>query len=111
VRSDRERLLDVIEAGGRIQQHLGSDRQRLDDNEVLQLAIVRLVEIIGEACRGLSTVVKERHPEVDWAGIAGMRNRLAHGYFDIDLDAVWNAASVEVPQFLEQVRTMLDEIP
>jgi uncharacterized protein with HEPN domain len=109
VRSDRERLLDVIEAGGRIQQHLGSDRQRLDDNEVLQLAIVRLVEIIGEACRGLSSSLKEGHPEVDWAGITGMRNRLAHGYFDINLDAVWDAASVEVPQLLDQVRRMLAE--
>lgn len=107
MRTDRDRLLDVIEAGERIRQHLGHDRRRLDSDEVLQLAIVRLVEIIGEACRGLSTVVKERHPEVDWAGIAGMRNRLAHGYFDINLDAVWDAASVEVPQLLDQVRRML----
>lgn len=111
MRTDRDRLLDVIEAGERIQQHLGDDRRRLDSDEVLQLAIVRLVEIIGEACRSLSSAVRDGHPDVDWAGITGMRNRLAHGYFDIDLDAVWNAASVEVPQLLEQVRTMLDEIP
>lgn len=109
MRSDHDRLLDVMEAGERVKQHLAGDRQRLDDDEVLQFAIVRLVEIIGEACRGLSTAVKERHPEVDWAGISGMRNRLAHGYFDINLDVVWSAACVEVPQLLEQVRPMLEE--
>ena len=63
---------------------------------VLQRAVVRSLEIIGEAAKQVPAAFRSDHPEIDWRSIAGMRDRLIHGYFGVDHDIVWNVASVEV---------------
>jgi uncharacterized protein with HEPN domain len=90
VRDDRERLADVLAAISRIRRYVQDDRTRLDTDELLQNAVLHWIEIIGEAARGVSDKVRDAHPEVPWRVITGMRNRVSHGYFDIDLDVVWN---------------------
>ena len=67
----------------------GQSRPELNDNEVLALALVRLLEIIGEAARYVPDEIKDANPEVPWREIASTRNRLIHGYFAVDLDIVW----------------------
>jgi uncharacterized protein with HEPN domain len=62
------------------------------------LSLVQLIEIIGEASNGISIETKESMPHVPWSDIIGMRNRLIHGYFDIDLLIVWKTAMEEVPE-------------
>jgi hypothetical protein len=64
---------------------------------------VHHLEIIGEACRGLSTELKGRHPEVPWSAIVGMRNILVHDYFGINLDEVWSAVERDLPTLHEQI--------
>jgi uncharacterized protein with HEPN domain len=93
VRDDRERLADVLAAIDRIRRHVQDDRTRFDTDELLQNAVLHWIEIIGEAARGVSDKVRAAYPEVPWRVITDMRNRVSHGYFDIDLDVVWNTVT------------------
>lgn len=61
-------------------------------------------DFIGEAASRLSDDVVQAHPEIPWRQIVAMRNRVVHGYFDVDLDVLWSAVSVDVPQLAERVR-------
>ena len=110
MRNDHERLSDLLEAAEKIADRVVRGRHRFDTDEDMQLALVRLIEIVGEACAHLSSDVQHRHPDVPWRAAAGMRNRVIHGYFDIDLDVVWAAAADEVPALASAARTALDEL-
>jgi uncharacterized protein with HEPN domain len=68
-----------------------ADKKRvdLDGDLMFQFAIVRALEIIGEAAARLADATRDDHPEIPWTNMIGMRNRLVHGYFDVDLDVVW----------------------
>jgi uncharacterized protein with HEPN domain len=74
---------------------------------LLQSWFLRHLQIIGEASRGLPEDVRARAPEVPWLSIIGMRNILVHGYFDIDTDIVWEAASRDVPAVKPAVERLL----
>jgi uncharacterized protein with HEPN domain len=88
----------------------GRQRQDLDTYELLSLALVRLIEVIGEAARSVSEQLRTQHPEVPWKAIIGTRDRLIHGYFDVDLDIVWEIVSADLPDLiprLEVIRSAL----
>lgn len=78
-------------------------RQDLDTDRQLNLSVVRLLEITGEAARGISTEFLRDHPDVAWKKMAGMRDRLVHGYFDINLDIVWETLKDDLPGLIEQL--------
>jgi uncharacterized protein with HEPN domain len=63
---------------------------------MLNLSLVRLLEIVGEAAHGLSQESRDAHPKTPWKKIAGMRDRLIHGYFDVNLDIVWQTVTQEL---------------
>jgi uncharacterized protein with HEPN domain len=88
----------------RIRRYVQDDRTRFDTDELLQSAVLLWIEIIGEAARGVSDKVRDAHPEVPWRVITDMRNRVTHGYFDIDLDVVWNTVTrpTETPGICHQ---------
>ncbi len=111
MRRDRERLLDVLEAIDRIHQHASPSREAFDASPLVQVWVVHHLEIIGEACRGLSASLRSRHPEVPWGAIIGMRNILIHDYFGLNLDEVWTAVERDVPRLREQVQAILGEEP
>jgi uncharacterized protein with HEPN domain len=75
----------------------GRARMNLDEDRVLSLALVRLLEIIGEAAAGVSAESRGKFPGVPWAEIVGLRNRLIHGYDSVDLDIVWNIVKGDLP--------------
>ena len=111
MRNDDERLADIQSAIDRIQRYVQHDRTRFDTDELLQNAVLHWVEIIGEAARGVSEKVRDAHPEVPWRVITDMRNGVTHGYFDIDLDVVWNTVTRDLPKLKEsvtQIRAELD---
>ena len=83
------------------------EREDLENDEMLSLAVVRLLEILGEASRNLPPDVRERNPHIPWAAIAGTRNRLIHGYFDVDLDIVLAIVAQDVPTLIPQLETLL----
>jgi uncharacterized protein with HEPN domain len=76
-------------------------RKDLNDNRMLVLSIVKSVEIIGEAASKITKESQEEYPEIPWANIVAMRNRLIHVYFDIDLDRVWDTVTDDLPLLID----------
>ena len=107
MRSDRDRLLDILEAIERIDSHKSKPRADFDSDELLQVWFVHYLQIIGEAASRISEEMQAQHPEVPWGQMIGMRHILVHGYFEVDLDIVWNAAQVNLVQLKEQVAAIL----
>jgi uncharacterized protein with HEPN domain len=110
LRSDRERLLDILDAIDRIEHQASRGRAAFDQNELAQTAIIRWIEIIGEAARGLSTDLRQVHPEVPWRQMVAMRNVVVHGYFDIDSELVWSVVKNDLPKLAKQIRAIVEEI-
>lgn len=79
-----------------------NDRKTID-------AVVRNFEIIGEASRFIPDEIKEKYENVDWKGIVGLRNRIAHEYFDISLSIVWHIVMKELPTLEDQMKEILDQ--
>ena len=69
-------------------------------------AVVRAIEVVGEAASKLSEEFRAAHPGIPWRAIVGMRNRLIHAYFDIDTQTVWETATQELPPILNQLREL-----
>jgi len=67
-------------------------------------AVIRNLEIIGEAARQMPKSVKEMHPEIPWLDIGDMRNVIAHQYFGVDLDIVWDIVRTQIPDLADQVK-------
>ena len=110
MRSDRERLFDILESVERIETQAARGRAAFTDDEVAQSAVVRWVEIIGEAARGLTEELRQTHPEVPWRQMVAMRNVLIHGYFDIDVELVWSVAENDLPKLAAQIRAIVEEM-
>jgi uncharacterized protein with HEPN domain len=71
----------------------GRQRSDLNTNRQLALAILKCIEIVGEASAAIGAETTSRYPEIPWRQIRGMRNRLVHGYYEIDLDVVWDTVA------------------
>lgn len=82
----------------------GKARKDLDANEMLALSLVRLLEIIGEAANAVSPAFRDRFPHIPWRKMAGLRNRLIHGYFDVNLDIVWDTILEDLPPLLKDLK-------
>ena len=101
---DETRLKHIREAALEAQEMVrDATREDLDTDRKLSLAVVRLLEIIGEAANGLSSEYKQSRPDLPWTGMIGMRNRLIHGYFELNLDIVWQTVQEELPYLQEKL--------
>jgi uncharacterized protein with HEPN domain len=85
----------------------GRKRGDLDGERMLLFALVRAVEIIGEAASRVTPETRSATPNIPWAAIVAMRNRLIHAYFDIDRNILWKAVTEEVPELLTLLRAIL----
>ena len=106
MRSDRALLLDILDAIAGIERYQ-TTRSVFDADERTQVWMVNRLQVIGEACRKLSDAFRERHPEIPWRAVVGMRHHLVHGYFDLDPDIVWTAIVDRVPLLKAQVESAL----
>lgn len=105
---DRIRILHMIEAADTVAQFVaGRSRDDLDRDQMLLFALVHAIEILGEAANKLSPEAQTAAPQVPWGAIVSMRNRLIHGYFDINTTIVWKTATVEVPTLVPLLRTLV----
>ena len=106
--NDMVRLHHILDAAHEAvafsQGHSGKD---LYSDRMLSLSLVRLLEIIGEAARGISPACRAADPEIAWQKMAGMRDRLVHGYFDINLDVVWETVTADLPPLVSQLENII----
>ena len=109
---DRIRLQHMLDAAREAEGFTrGRVRADLDGDRMLAFALVYALQTIGEAASQVSSETREALPDVPWPLIVGMRHRLVHGYFDVDLDRVWDTATMYVPHLspqLEQALTSKD---
>lgn len=101
-------LLDILTAARKVLLYSeGLSWERFRDEGILQDAILRNLQIIGEAAQRISEDVKDSHPELPWAPMAGMRNRLVHEYFRIDLERVWQTVQEDIPVLVELIEPLI----
>lgn len=105
---DQVRLLHMLDAVERALKHT-QDKSRgdLERDDLLCLALVRLIEIIGEAAKAVSPEVRETYPAIHWKQISGTRDRLIHGYFNVDLDVVWAIITNDLPVLEQELRKII----
>jgi uncharacterized protein with HEPN domain len=91
--------------------NLARDRVRsdLDSDRMLNLSLVRLLEIVGEAANRIPREVQQRAPQIPWSEIIGMRHRLIHGYDQVDFDVLWQIVVRDLPQLVSNVEKLLQE--
>jgi uncharacterized protein with HEPN domain len=109
-REDEVRLRHMLDAALEIQQYIqSSTREDLNHDRKLVHSLVRLLEIIGEAANQLSDEFRENTAEIPWPVIIGMRNRLIHAYFSINLDVVWSTSTEDIPLLITGLKGLLGE--
>jgi len=105
---DTVRLRHMLDAAKRAIDFMqGRAKSDLESDEQLSLAVVRLLEILGEAAKNVSEDLRKDYPDIPWRQIAGTRDRLIHGYFDVDLDIVWQIISTDLPVLAAQLEKAL----
>jgi len=85
----------------------GRTRKDLDTDRQLTHSLIRPIEIIGEAAANVTKEFRERHPQIEWANIVAMRNRLIHVYFDIDLNRVWDTVTDDLPPLIAELEKII----
>jgi uncharacterized protein with HEPN domain len=101
---DGVRIRHLIEAAEKaVGYAAGRTRASLNDDELLRLALTKLVEIVGEAAKQVSEPTRQAYPAVPWSAAARMRDRLVHHYFDINVDILWTTVTVDLPELLEVI--------
>ena len=85
----------------------GKQKTELQRNRVLELALIRLVEIVGEASAKVSSEAQTKYPMIPWPQVIGMRNRLIHGYDSVDLDILWDTIELDLPPLIAELGKIL----
>jgi len=98
-------MLDLAQkAAGKVE---GITRDDYDRDENLRLALVHLIQTLGEAARKVSPPFHQAHPEIPWAAIIGMRHRVVHDYLHVDFDIVWGVTAVDLPPLTGKLRALV----
>ena len=92
-----------------VQLAQGRSRADLDADRLFNLAMTRLLEIIGEAAGRVAQTTRDQHPQVPWQQIVGLRNRLIHGYDEVDFDILWVIVQNDLPPLISQLGSALNE--
>ena len=85
-------------------------REDLDHDRMLSLALVRLIEIMGEAANNISDPCQSKYSQIPWRQIIGMRNRIVHAYFDVDLDIIWQVITQDLGSLLIEVEKAIQDL-
>ncbi len=109
-RSDRLFLYDILECCDRVEEYVnGATEAGFRSSRMLQDALVRNIEVIGEAVKNPSAELKAEHPEIAWSQIARMRDKIAHHYFRINPDVVWETATGDVANLKPRLQVIYDQ--
>jgi len=109
--SDPARVWDMVHRGQRLARMIdGVSWEAYRQDEVLQVAVERCIEVIGEAARHLSDDFKSQHPDIPWRDIVQQRNVIAHGYFFLEHERLWDVASDKVPTLIRHLETIVEPL-
>ncbi len=109
-RDDNVYLQHIHDAAAKIGQYIqGIDEDKFLQNSLVQDGVIRQLEIIGEAIKNLSSELRNRHPHISWRDFAGMRDKLIHQYFGVDLQIVWTTATDDIPEIKEKINKILEK--
>ncbi len=107
-KDDEIRLRHMLDAAREARSFAqGQSRKDLDLSRMLVLALVKDIEIVGEAATRISEDVQRSHPEIPWTDIIGMRHRLIHAYFEINLDILWETVVTDLPPLIASLEKVL----
>ncbi|MFH1829497.1 MAG: DUF86 domain-containing protein [Pseudomonadota bacterium] len=108
---DRVYLQHIHDAAQKIKDYTSVGRDAFMRESFWQDAVIRQLEIIGEAAKRLSEDVRRKHQNIPWRRIAGLRDILIHDYMGVDLDAVWEISQKNIPEFDQEIRHILNTLP
>ncbi len=114
-RDDSVYLQHVLDAISKIELYLqGVEESGFQQQSMVQDAVIRQLEIIGEAIKNLTSDLRDQYPQVPWKGWVGMRDKLSHQYFGVDLQKVWDTATLDLanlkPEIRQIVQTLTDNV-
>ena len=108
---DKRRLEHILQAIERIKRYtLGKDFEEFIANDMMYYAVVKNIEILGEASNMLTEEFRKRHPLTPWKQVNGMRNYIVHEYFQVDNNVVWDVITNDLPILEDQIREYLKEL-
>jgi uncharacterized protein with HEPN domain len=100
-----EDILDAMDKAQILLEGVSYDQFEADFR--INFAVVRALEIIGEAAKRLPMSLRQQYPKIPWKGMAGMRDRIIHGYDNVDLEVVWDVVKQDIPKIKPQIRQIL----
>ena len=105
-------LWDMLQAAQRIQEFTaGLSYEGYLDSILIQSAVERQLEIVGEASRRMSEEFRQEHPEIPWSGIIAQRNVIAHQYEDIRQERIWSVVTEDIPVLISQLEPLIPPLP
>ena len=110
MRKDEAYLLDILLAARKVLNYAGSmNQQEFDTNELVQDAIMRQLEIVGEAAGHITEEYCKEHPEIPWHKVIGLRNQIIHEYFRINRQIVWDTIKNDLPDLIRLIEPLVPE--
>lgn len=108
IKDDNIFLAHIADAIGQIEQYTaGLDESGFRDSRLVQDAVIRQFEIIGEASKNISAALRAQHPDVPWKDMAGFRDKLIHHYFGVDIVSVWLSVATDLPILKQQIFSLI----
>ena len=104
---DEDYLRHILDAIGAIESYVQTGEEDFRRDRKTRDAVIRNLEVIGEAAGKLSAQLRQQHPAIPWGKIAGMRNRLIHGYLTVNQDIVWSTVAQVLPDFKQRIEAIL----
>jgi uncharacterized protein with HEPN domain len=110
-RDYKDYLRDILEYAEKAERFVqGLDFEAFERNEEKTLAVIRALEVIGEAARHIPGTLREIYPDVPWEDMVGMRSKLIHDYFGVDLKVVWRTVHEDLPPLRDSVAQLLADL-